>query len=738
MAWKSSILDIIGEKTSMLTYNSAKITATPYDYNLSERVMYYATQEVHDYFNIFDKANDTEQEICKLLGLSWDNTYLALNPSLKFDTFMGYQQKDFEAQCDSDKSIGSFGIFTKYNNLKIDEQSLLKDIMGATGYIDPTVSSNVKALIGKGYLKALEVLYLKTTSSDSLTPNLMYLATCFYDRPLEYLENIEFAKDAMKSNRAPIVPNRYMYSDEHDNVKSNIFLAGAVMPVKFTKQTEKWYPLSSWMKYPFVSDNDIYYIGLCYSIFYGVELLYQLHTITDEDIKNSLEDLLAIAWEKDTFCDTYLYKIDNDGHVIPTDMVLACFDKNPEKRFALIKEFFEAWITFPHPDIMHDFNHFALPTIFAKMIMSMHAYAFQVCRIKHATLVYKEAKDKGVLTKKAMTSLLDTADSADEICGTTPDYVDNNQLLDLDFADYDSSSTEDFAKKEKEVKDKTSSTSPMLDTMSQLKKDLADSPYRYDINYVKHDVSDKDAYNIISNNVSLISHELTKQIKEIKTYNTGGKQNGLTVGKLDKKNLWKYRSDPHIFYNNNYKLKEMDLAFGCVLDESGSMSGENIKNGRIVMVMLHEVLTSLGINHSIIGHTAHGMYTSTIYKYYQFKEEAHYSLAKPYGLVKASARSGNCDSGALYYMESVMKHVKNKDKIVIIFSDGEPTECTDADLTTQVKRMEKNGIHVIGVGINFDSIKEYYPDNANGKNLKDMTNIVVSILKRYVLEKKED
>ena len=49
--------------------------------------------------------------------------------------------------------------------------------------------------------------------------------------------------------------------------------------------------------------------------------------------------------------------------------------------------------------------------------------------------------------------------------------------------------------------------------------------------------------------------------------------------------------------------------------------------------------------------------------------------------------------------------------------------------------MEKEGIHVIGVGINFESIKEYYPDNANGKNLKEMLDIVVNILKRYVLEK---
>ena len=39
-----------------------------------------------------------------------------------------------------------------------------------------------------------------------------------------------------------------------------------------------------------------------------------------------------------------------------------------------------------------------------------------------------------------------------------------------------------------------------------------------------------------------------------------------------------------------------------------------------------------------------------------------------------------------------MESEKNKDKIVIIFSDGQPTECTDLELTKQVENMEKNGI----------------------------------------------
>ena len=72
-----------------------------------------------------------------------------------------------------------------------------------------------------------------------------------------------------------------------------------------------------------------------------------------------------------------------------------------------------------------------------------------------------------------------------------------------------------------------------------------------------------------------------------------------------------------------------------------------------------------------------------------------------------------------------------------MFSDGEPTECSGTDLKEQVKKMERQGIKVIGVGINYSNIKNYYTEYANGKNLAEMFDIIADILKRYVLEKED-
>jgi nitric oxide reductase activation protein len=239
----------------------------------------------------------------------------------------------------------------------------------------------------------------------------------------------------------------------------------------------------------------------------------------------------------------------------------------------------------------------------------------------------------------------------------------------------------------------------------------------------------------VSQKIKLLNSLLIKQIRDIKTYNQGSKLSGLFSGKIDAKNLYKYETSDNLFYNNKYEIKEMDLAFGIVLDASGSMQGDKITDGKVSMVLLHETLRALNINHSIIDHTARGNHTCIVRKYHDFKESKNYDITKSYAIMDIVAREGNNDAGALYYMEQALLKTQNKDKICIIFSDGQPTECSEQELKDQVKSMERKGIKVIGIGINLPEIAEYYTDYANGKNLNEMVKIITDILKQYVLNK---
>lgn len=749
----SEVESVLGTTKIQTIYNTAKISANPHDYVLKERALFYNNDAFTRAFNVFLKKDTTETDLAVKLGITSLDEYLQLNPELKISKTCSYEQTGLQNLCMLMNKYGYCGTFVKYDDLRVNEEELLKDIgLKYPAFTTPTKNPLlINALENQGFLKALFILLEKCYSKSSLISNLFYLNTEYYNRSLDDMENIVFAKEALAAGRSPILPNLCLYNNGDvsttysDPCESKDMLGS--INVLFYKPSlalpKEAVESMLFNKFPELG-ADAYKIGLSYAIVYGAEILYHLSKIDDSAVVEVLSDLLANTYQDDSFCSRFLYSFSPTGELVINSSIKSCFDNDPSLRFNNFRNLLMSLLKSSemNNNPLSDLEFYALPIMFAKLIMAMHSYAFQVARIKHATFLYTEAKDKGLIDKDSCIrhcmpgsgASSDPDDDDDE----DDDYDDEFLDLSLDSYDGDSDSGS-FIEKEKEVTKKRKDTPPILSSMDALKADLAKSKskYSYDINFVKSESGNKEDYNTISKEIKMLTRILTKQIKEIKTYNSGGKQSGLLTGKLDKKNLYKYKTDPHIFYNNNYKLKEMDLAFGCILDESGSMSGEKVKNGRIVMILLHEVLSSLGINHSIIGHTSSGFHQSKIFKYYQFKEESTFTLSKPYSLVQARARSGNCDSASLYYMESCMKHVKNKDKIVIIFSDGEPTECTDDELKQQVRHMEKNGIHVIGVGINFDSIKEYYPDNANGRNLQEMVNIVVSILKRYVLEKKE-
>lgn len=385
-----------------------------------------------------------------------------------------------------------------------------------------------------------------------------------------------------------------------------------------------------------------------------------------------------------------------------------------------------------------DKGHLLNP-IFASFASFVGQISLTNIRINTVRILYEYANAKGYLKKDELPESLDPLMKAFSSFAEAPLTSTSSEAVEEE----EDTATDLMTLEEKRLSGaKTGGggheSDPMFEALDKLKSSFKSGRYSFDTSDVI-DTSDahRDAYNAIASKIELVNKLLIKRIKDIKTYNVGGKNPGIPSGRIDRKALYRYKYDPNIFYNNTYKTLESDLAFGIILDESGSMHGKGIENGRITMIVLHETLKALGINHSIIGHTSEGKYHSEITRYQAFREDKTYTTCKNYALVSTEAKSGNCDSGALYYMEKALSRVKNKDKICLIFSDGAPTECTGTDLKNQVKAMQKKGIKVIGIGINFAKIAKYYTDYANGRNLTDMLNIVAKILEEYVLKKKD-
>ena len=257
----------IPEKTLALDYNAAKIIASPYDYKLSERIFFEDTSTCWANFNIFNKGYGTEDYLCGILKLS---VHPYLNPYSKIIDVSKLERGHVCNEVGSDllkpleQNLGFIGTFIKYNNLIVNELPFLRDLglyfhnrFGK--YIDD--EGIVKFIQKESLLKAIEVLFTKCTLKDSLIPNLMYLATEFHDEPLNNLENITFAQDAISKGNAPLIKTLWYTGESEEDWTdwAGRLLATAIVPIYTCKSFPKEY--ASFINNILFSGNE--FAGVC-------------------------------------------------------------------------------------------------------------------------------------------------------------------------------------------------------------------------------------------------------------------------------------------------------------------------------------------------------------------------------------------------------------------------------------------------------------------------------------------
>lgn len=727
MAKRKTELEKLGldAKTLDKLYVKAKISASPYDYSLKDRVVLEPSGLTYEAVtNMFNQGDVGELELVEKLGMACSDL---ANDELRASVYLLRSKKPFpNLDWDNDYNAtdalrnlmcSNTGIMYKHNNMIINESA----------YACIAKNHGVKAA------SALLGLYVRLYSPTSLTPQLaLALLKSTDGLDLDAVSNIAFVKEAMDRGEH-YVPDTglmelrgqtlaqifYMGSVDLDDPTSNAFLGKPNLCHAY---------------------SEILRQNVIETTMFLCEIYRAFNSMSIPE-REALAPLLVLE-SSYAFLDLK-YDVDSATY---TSAEFDAISKLPaEERFEAIPKYAEEQLrkNFPQAyawdgnSVLGYFNSCNVQkSIIARICHDLHCKAWEDFRVKNFALLLQMCKEKGV-DLSDMEAPMDYDGSS---CGVDAD--DGGSPVDA--------ATRDFGSMHMGTKYSPDAqnapgnpggksqigTPPQLETMSNLLK-TCDPKYDILVDDVYNDRGYKDAYLKLLDPIESITKALTKQIREIKTYNFGGKNAGKPRGKLDPHTMCRYKTDPNIFYDTTYKVREMDLAFGIILDQSGSMSGDGICNGMISLIMLHHVLASLRINHAIVGHNSHNYNSANIFKYVSFNEDPAHTMETPYILANLHASCGNCDSGALNYMEHYIKRTRNKDRIVLIFSDGEPSECDESDLVKQVRKMEAEGIHVIGLGIDFENIKHYYPDHANGRNLSEMVSILVSILKRYVLDKRD-
>lgn len=184
---------------------------------------------------------------------------------------------------------------------------------------------------------------------------------------------------------------------------------------------------------------------------------------------------------------------------------------------------------------------------------------------------------------------------------------------------------------------------------------------------------DPEAYEEYLNIVSSDAHELAKIIKrQFKT--KPGRVKRADHGNL---NLMRYKDpnfrSPLIFDRKKPKEKHC-AAVMLLVDESGSMYGNRISNARLAAIMLAEALAEANVPCCVVGHSGD-------YKYSYSVELEHYTTFKNTpadrtSMAMITARQQNRDGPAIRWATSILKKRHEKNKLMIVISDGQP--CADS------------------------------------------------------------
>lgn len=233
---------------------------------------------------------------------------------------------------------------------------------------------------------------------------------------------------------------------------------------------------------------------------------------------------------------------------------------------------------------------------------------------------------------------------------------------------------------------------------------------------------------------SRLQQELSRELHKRKYPQT---MPGYAFGKrIDTKRL--YRPDQKIFTKNVPAKKGFDMAVTLLLDESGSMdNADRYKYAQAAAIILQDFCYRLHIPLMVYGHSTSGDQVD-LYSYAEFDA---FRDDDRYRLVDIQARRCNRDGAALRYVSQYLLKRPERNKILILISDGKPshTNYSGKDAEEDLRAFHSDFIRCGGlfiaaaIGDDKDTIHRIY-----GQSFMDITDLssfplrLTQYLKRHI------
>ncbi|NCU41809.1 MAG: VWA domain-containing protein [Candidatus Moranbacteria bacterium] len=187
---------------------------------------------------------------------------------------------------------------------------------------------------------------------------------------------------------------------------------------------------------------------------------------------------------------------------------------------------------------------------------------------------------------------------------------------------------------------------------------------------------------------------------------------------------------------------EKDYAISILVDLSGSMSGQKIKETFKALIVLSEVLNKLSIKTEILG------FNDRLYEYQTFGESFSREIRENMGgaLREVDNHNGgradyNDDGWALQETSKRLARQKVAEKFLMVLSDGVPEESpahrgSEFDLSRVVNHiMQESDQKLIGLGIGGGTghVEKYYPNSLANINVKEMAEKLADTIREMIV-----
>lgn len=207
-------------------------------------------------------------------------------------------------------------------------------------------------------------------------------------------------------------------------------------------------------------------------------------------------------------------------------------------------------------------------------------------------------------------------------------------------------------------------------------------------------------------------------------------------GKLDSSTFYK-KDNYKIFKKKNAPAPAADLVFEILVDNSGSMHGSKAKLAGKALIIFCEALNRLRIPFSVDVFTeANAAITINLKDYNESYDKTKTNMTlftEQFNCNALATWCGNIDEINLQYVSQELLQRKEKDKVLIVISDG-ATCGSWKDLQITAENIEARGVTMLGIGIFDDNVKRIYKNHVILREQKDLE-MLGAFLNTYLIGK---